>query len=151
MIGRLITTHAQIAASTALTASASRPVRTPSTSNGASNSTGYSLAATPSPISVPASTGLRRAHASIAPVANAVDSASKLVKIWKMRIGEAATRAASHGRRPASFDDAHTVASQASANPSAAMSKNITTSATTGMATILVSAVYVLASAIDTY
>ena len=70
---------------------------------------------------------------SSAPAAKAVASASKLVKIWKITNGEAATSAASQTRRaPASRDVAHTVTSHASANPSAAMLKNITTSATTG-------------------
>ena len=63
-------------------------------------------------------------------MAKAVARASKLVKIWKMRIGEAATRAASQIRRPASIATAHTVASHASARPKAEMLKNITTSAT---------------------
>ena len=112
------------------TASASRPVRTPSTSRGSRNSAGYSLAATPRPIRIPARPGRRRAQASRPPIANAVASASKLVKIWKIRIGEAATSAASQIRRPASIAVAQTVASHASANPKAAMLKNITTSAT---------------------
>lgn len=79
---------------------------------------------------MPANPGRRRAHASSPPVAKAVARASKLVKIWKIRIGDAATRAASQMRRPASIAVAHTVASQASASPKAAMLKNITTSAT---------------------
>ena len=48
---------------------------------GPRNNNGYSLAAAPNPISTPASTGLRRAHASSPAMANAVASASKLVKI----------------------------------------------------------------------
>src|ERR1700742_1775642 len=103
-----------------------------STSIGPRNNSGYSLAAAPSPISTPASTGLRRAQASSPPIANAVASASKLVKIWKITSGEAATSAASQTRRPARPAVAQTVASQASANPNAATSKNITTSAITG-------------------
>ena len=102
-------------------------------------------------MSTPASTGLRRAHASTPPIAKAVASASKLVKIWKISSGEAATRAASQIRRPDRPAVAHTVASHASANPNAATSKNTTTSATTGSGVSLLSAVYVLASAIDVY
>ena len=77
----------------------------------------------------------------MAPVAKAVARASKLVNAWKMRIGEPATRAASQTRRPDSPAAAHTVTNHASARPRAAMSKNITTSATTGSATVLVNAV----------
>ena len=58
-----------------------------------------------------------------------------------MTIGEAATSAASQMRRgPASIAVAHNVVSHASASPNAAMLKNITTSATTGTDTSLVSA-----------
>ena len=42
---------------------------------------GYNLAATPSPIRIPASTGFLRAHASSPPIAKAVASASKFVNI----------------------------------------------------------------------
>ena len=60
------------------------------------------------------------------------------MKIWKITIGDAATNAASQTRRgPASRDVAHTVASHASASPNAAMLKNITTSASTGIDTSL--------------
>ena len=141
MIGRFTTTQATAAAAVVRATAPSRPVRTPSTRNGSNNSSGYSLAATPSPISTPASTGRLRAHASIAPVAKAIARASKLVNAWKIRIGDPATRAASHTRRPDSPAAAQTVVSQASASPSAAMSKNITTSATTGSATVFVTAV----------
>ena len=54
-------------------------------------------------------------------------------------------------RRPERIAVAHTVASHASANPKAATLKNITTSATIGIPTTLVSAVYVFANAIDAY
>ncbi|CNH42414.1 Uncharacterised protein [Mycobacterium tuberculosis] len=116
-------------------------MRIPSTTNGPRNSSGYNLAAAPSPIRKPANTGFRRAHASSPLVANAVASASKLVKIWKISNGEAATRAASHTRRPDSPAVAQTVHSQASASPNAAMLKNITTSAITGSGISLLSAV----------
>ena len=78
----------------------------------------------------------------------------KFVKIWKIRIGEAATSAASQMRRPASIPVAQTVASHAKASPKAETLKNITTSATPDSAGILVAlatAVYVLASDMDTY
>ena len=141
MIGRFTSSHVTSAATAVLPTSRSLPVRTASTASGASSSSGYSLAATPRPISAPANTGFRRAHASNAPVAKAVASASKLVKIWKITIGDAATSAASQTRRgPASRDVAHTVAIHASANPNAAMLKNITTSASTGIVTSLDSA-----------
>ena len=98
------------------------------------------MSATPIPISAPVSTGLRRDQASIAAVAQATASASKLVNIWKISSGEAATSAASQTRRPASSAVAHTVSSQASASPNAEMLKNITTSATSGTDTSVVSA-----------
>ncbi len=121
MIGRFTTSHVSTAAIAVLPTSRSRPVRTASIANGASSSSGYSLAATPRPMSAPASHGLRRAHASNAPVAKAVASASKFVKIWKIRIGDAATNAASQIRRACQPRDwAHTVASHASAEPNAA-------------------------------
>src|SRR3984885_12979050 len=123
----------------------------PSTSSGPSNNIGYSFAATPSPISTPASTGRRRAHASSPPAANAVASASKLVNIWKITSGDAPTSAASQTRRPARPAVAHNVANHANANPSAATSKNTTTSAMTGSRISLLKVVYVLANAIDTY
>lgn len=63
------------------------------------------------------------------------------MKIWKITSGDAATSAASQIRRPASFAVAHTVANQASASPSATMSKNTTTSATFGSAIVDDSAV----------
>jgi hypothetical protein len=55
-------------------------VRRPRITNGTNSSSGYSLAATPSPMSAPASQGFRRAQASSAPVAKAVARASKFVK-----------------------------------------------------------------------
>src|ERR1700757_3514736 len=61
-----------------------RAVRIPSTNIGPKNNSGYTLAAAPSPISTPASTGLRRAHTNSPAIANAVASASKLVNIWKI-------------------------------------------------------------------
>ena len=136
------------------TASPNRPVRTPSASNGSSSKAGYNLAATPRPMRTPARAGRRRAQASRPPVAKAVARASKLVKIWKIRIGETATSAASQMRRPASIAVAQTVASHARANPKAEMLKNITTSATpdsTGALAALAMTVYVLASDIATY
>src|SRR5690242_5954003 len=152
MIGRFTTSHVSTVAVAALPTSRSRPVRSPRSTIGTNSNSGYSFAATPRPISAPASQGFRRAHASSAPVAKAVARASKFVNTWKIRIGDAATNAASQTRRgPASRELAHTVTNQASANPKAAMLKNITTSAMTGMETSFVSAVYVLASAIDTY
>src|SRR5215218_3131370 len=152
MIGRFTTAQVTTAAMVALPTSRSLPVRTANNTNGINSSSGYSLAATPTPISRPASTGFRRAHASSAPVAKAVASASKLVKIWKMTIGDAATSAASQTRRdPASRAVAHTVASHASASPNAAMLKNITTSASSGTDTSFDSAVYDFATAIDAY
>lgn len=102
-------------------------------------------------MSTPATAGFRRAHASIAPAAHAAASASKLVKIWKITSGEAATNAASQIRRPASRAVAHIVASHASPNPNAEMLKNITTSATNGTETSFVRAEYVLASVMDRY
>lgn len=76
-------TSSQVAtAATAVRAQAPRrPVRIPRSSMGPRNSSGYSLAAAPSPTRTPASTGRRRAHASNPAMANAVASASKLVKI----------------------------------------------------------------------
>ena len=79
--GRLTSSQAMTALTAVLPTSRSRPVRTPRIANGISSKSGYSLAATPSPISAPATTGLRRAQASMAPTAKAVASASKLVKI----------------------------------------------------------------------
>jgi hypothetical protein len=135
-----------------LPTSRNRPVRTPRITIGTNSNSGYSLAATPNPINAPASHGLRRAQANSAPVAKAVAKASKFVKIWKTRIGEPATNAASQMRRgPARPAVAQTVVSHARANPNAAMLKNITTSAMIGTETSFVSAVYVLASAIDAY
>ena len=64
-----------------------------------------------------------------------------MVNAWKIRIGEPATTAASHGRRPDMRMVAHTVAIQASASPNAEMLKNMITSATTGIRTSLDSAV----------
>src|SRR5829696_3645268 len=152
IIGRFTTSQASTVAIAVRPTSRSRPVRMPRSTNGTNSSSGYSLAATPSPSSAPASHGFRRAQANSAPVAKAVAGASKFVKAWKIRIGDAATNAASQIRRePASCAVAHTVASHASANPNAAMLKNITTSAMTGTDTSLVSAVYVLANAIDRY
>ncbi len=78
--GRFTTSHVSTVAIAVLPTSRSRPVRRPSITIGTSSSSGYSLAATPSPISAPASHGLRRAQASSAPVAKAVASASKFVK-----------------------------------------------------------------------
>ncbi len=141
MIGRLITNHVTTAVSAVLPTSRSRPVRNASSTSGTNNSSGYSLAATPIPINAPAHTGFRRDHASIAPAAEAVASASKLVNTWKITIGEPATSAASQTRRPAIREVAQMVASQASAKPNAEMLKNITTSAMTGTDTSLVSAV----------
>src|SRR5581483_11243399 len=136
-------TNNQVAAAVAAVRATarSRPVRIPNTNIGPKNNSGYSLAAAPSPISTPASAGLRRAHASNPAIANPVASASKLVNIWKITNGEAATRAASHILLPARPEVAHTVASQASASPNAATSKNTTTSAITGMGISLLSAV----------
>ena len=79
--GRFTTSHVTTAAIAVRPTSRSRPVRRPRMTSGASSNSGYSLAATPSPINAPASTGLRRAQASSAPMAQAVASASKLVKI----------------------------------------------------------------------
>ena len=74
------------------------------------------------------------------------------MKIWKTRIGEAATSAASQMRRaPASIAVAQTVVSHASARPNAEMLKNITTSAMIGTDVSFVSVVYVFASDIDRY
>src|SRR6478672_10944432 len=142
MIGRFTTSHVANVASAVLPTSRIRPVRRPRIISGTNSSSGYSFSATPTPISTPATAGLRRAQASIAPAAHAVANASKLVNAWKISTGEAATTAASQMRRPASFAVAQTVAIHASASPNAAMLKNITTSATTGIAdTSLVSAV----------
>src|SRR4051812_15193962 len=97
------------------------------------------------PMRAPATAGRRRDHASIAPAAHAVARASKLVKIWKITSGDPATSAASQIRRPANRVVAQIVANHASASPNAEMLKNITTSATTGIDTSFVSAVYVFA------
>jgi hypothetical protein len=139
--GRFTTNQVATATPAVRDSAPRRPVRMPRTSIGPKNSSGYSLAAAPNPISTPAGSGLRRAQASRPAIAKPVASASKLVKIWKITRGEAATRAASHTRRPARPAVAQTVASQASASPNAATSKNITTSATTGTGASLLNAV----------
>src|SRR6185437_9386468 len=79
--GRFTNSQVTAVAAAVRATSRRRPDRMPSTSIGPRNSSGYSLAAAPNPISTPASTGLRRAHANSPLIANAVASESKLVNI----------------------------------------------------------------------
>jgi hypothetical protein len=84
------------------------------------------------PRSAPASSGLRRASASIPAVAQATASASKLVKTCTATSGDSATSAASHGRFGRRARTAHTTTSHASASHAALMSKYTTTGSAVG-------------------
>src|ERR1044072_7818549 len=132
MIGRFTTAHATIAANVVLAQSRVLPALRQSTSSGPSRNSGYSFAAPPRPSRTPARTGFFRAHASRPVAANAVASVSKFVNAWTSSSGEAAIRAASHGRSRAVRTTAQTVTSQGSGSQNAEMSKNTVTGSPVG-------------------
>lgn len=98
-------------------------VRQDSSSSGPKNSTGYSLAAAPRPISTPATTGLRPCQATSASDESAAANRSQLVKAWTNTTGDRATMAASHGRRSESRTMLHTTTRAQQASSRAVASK----------------------------
>src|SRR5699024_9702053 len=123
MNGRFTSAQLPNAAAAVRVHSGIRPVRRHSTNSGPSRNNGYSLAAIPSPNSTPANPGLRRAHASMPVVANAIAIASKLVNACTTTNGDSANSTTSHGRRRAILVSAHTVTNSANASQNAVMSK----------------------------
>src|SRR5579859_2601110 len=100
-IGTFTAVHVNAAATDAHHAPEYRRVRTAKIQIAASTNTGYSFAAAPSPMSEPASTGFRRAHAQIEQLVSAIASRSQFENAWMISSGDSAKIAASYGRRRA--------------------------------------------------
>ena len=130
--GRFTANHVTSAVIVVRPHSATLPALRHSTSRGPSRNSGYSLAAAPSPMSTPASAGLRLDQASSPHIASATATVSKLVNACTITSGEIATSAASHGLRAEMRAVAQIAVSQAAASSSAVMLKYTATGSAPG-------------------